>query len=159
MQTQEIARFRRNEDVFYRFNSGSDDQWVQECLVGLRKFLFEKYGPGLERLCATSPGSISQFRNRFVNMINFLVDRSQCVDDRTTLFYSVLSIFGAMEDFFMTQPLTDKEKFHMFRVHVLRPLKDEYVCGSNDGMSEQVFADLVRTKYMEVCGLPIPPSH
>lgn len=158
MQTQELMRFRNNEDAILRFNSGTDDQWVQDCLLGTRNFLFSRYGPGLERLCATHPGSMSQYRTRMVNMINFLVDHSQCVDDRATLFYGVMAIFQSVEDHFMKEPLTNHDKFHIYRVDFLRPLKDEYVCGSNDGMSEQVFADLARTKYVEVCGLPIPPQ-
>lgn len=153
-EVQELGKFRRNADVFWCFFSGLNDTFVLQCLNGIRDFLHNKYGPGLELLCAHWQGAQSFFRQRFVCEIDYIV--FECTDEnvRATFFFLFILTFDEIADYFLTQPLVSKHGFDMFRRTVLQRLADRYL--RNDSMSEREFACEVRVEYVRCCGVPIP---
>ena len=158
-QIQAVGEFRRNHDMILRLNSGLDDAFRQDCISGVRAFLFKKYGPNLEGLCSyRAPGAGSIYRDRFVRLINYIVDECKNEDMRTTFLFLMLLAFNEMETYFLTQPLKSAHLFSAFRRTTLPKLADRYIRSSNDGMSEREFAGEVRVEYPRCCGYPLPQN-
>jgi len=152
---QVLTNFRRENDFFFRIMTDPTGDVITQYLEGIKKFLFEKYGDDLAKLCSKNQ-STSDLKERFVDAINYIVSAKHQEDLRTTFFFLMLNVLNEIHEYVITKErLTNSYEYQTFRSTILRQECANFM-QSKDGMSERDFASKLRAKYLHICGLPIP---